>query len=88
MRAARVSKGLATVPDTAGQDNLVAGPPVWHDTCGGCPSLPAPSGLVALSRASRRWVNLFSVHVKMTCKSVRWRNTLLEAIRKHSLTKE
>src|SRR6266849_903321 len=31
-------------------DSLVSRPPVWHDTCGGCHSSSAPSGLVALSR--------------------------------------
>src|SRR5712691_8442731 len=69
MSAARVITCL-----TAGQDNIVLRHPVWHDTCGGCHSSPAPSGLVALSRESIRWVNLLSVHFKMTCKSVRWRN--------------
>src|SRR4029453_2356733 len=57
----------------AGQDNIVLRRLVWHDTCGGCHSSLTPSGLVALSRESIRWVNLLNVYFKMTCKSVRWR---------------
>src|SRR5215831_5676191 len=62
----------------AGQDNIALRHPVWHDTCGGCHSSPAPSGLVALSRESIRWVNLLNVYFKMTCKSVRWRKVQFE----------
>jgi hypothetical protein len=48
------------------QDSLVLKRLVWHDTYGGCHSSPAPSGWVALSRESIRWVNLLNVYGKMT----------------------